>query len=61
MIYHGIWVNVETICDVFSVCYYGLAHVSANTDNDREVHVYKVFTHYLKSVDSSTQLPRAKC
>ena len=47
MIYHAFWVNVETICDVFSVCYYGLTHVSANTDNDREVHVYRLFTHYL--------------
>ena len=55
MIYHAL--NIETICDVFSVFYYRLTHVSANKDNDtdREVHVYKLFTHYLKSVDSSAK------
>ena len=45
MIYHAFWVNIETTCDVFSVFYYGLTHVSANKDNDREVYVYKLFTH----------------
>ena len=53
MIYHAFWVNIETTCDVFSVFYYGLTHVSANKDNDREVYVYKRI--YLKSVHSSTQ------
>ena len=60
-IYHAFWVNIETICDAFSVFYYGLTHVSANKDNDRKVHVYKLFTHNLTSVDSLTQRPRAKC
>ena len=41
MIYHAFWVNIETTCDVFSVFYYGLTHVSANKDNDREVYVHK--------------------
>ena len=45
MIYHAFWVNIETTCDVFSVFYYCLTHVSANKDNDREVYVYKLFTH----------------
>ena len=45
MIYHAFWVNIETTCDVFSVFYYGLTHVSANKDNDRKVYVYKHFTH----------------
>ena len=41
MIYHAFWVNIETICDVFGVFYYGPKHVSANKDN--EVHVYIPF------------------
>ena len=45
MIYHAFWLNIETTCDVISVFYYGLTHVSANKDNDREVYVYKLFTH----------------
>ena len=61
-LYHAFWVNVETTCDVFSVFYYGLTHVSANKDNDREVYTFINFLRiYLKSVDSSTQRPRAKC
>ena len=44
-LYHAFWVNIETTCDVFSVFYYGLTHVSANKDNDGEVYVYKLFTH----------------
>ena len=45
MIYHEFWVNIETTCDVFSVFYYNLTHVSANKDNDCEVYVYKLFTY----------------
>ena len=52
---------IETICNVFSVFYYGPTHVSA--DKDSQVHVYIPFNfmRYAKSVDRSRQRARTKC
>ena len=43
------------------MCFVMVSHNHVSTNKDNEVQIYKLFTLYLKSVDSSTQRPRAKC